>query len=298
MKELFEAFSPSGNEECMRELLERRLKGIFDRMETDNLGNLIASSGNDGICIECGMDSPGIMVVSKTDTRVYFASVGGIKPAELAERTVVFGNGNTGTVKYDETLDIKSAKVSDLYIEMDNPNINIGDFGTVVTEFAEDENGLCGYGLKSRIGLAVVCSALKAVDKTENVTVVFSAQKRLGARGIRAYFNTHSFDRVITVDSCSNDGCSIIAKDAKAVASVGIRKELEKIVAENDLDAKTVVCEDGFYIEQFLISDNLCGAVGVPVLCKEDEQQGVNKSDFDTAVKLLTAVLKDNGIRG
>lgn len=291
IKDIFETFSPSGNEECIRELLKQQLHGIFEKIETDNLGNLIAVSGNGGLCIECGMDCWGIMVVSKTDTRVYFSSVGGAKPAQFADRTIIFCNGSKGTVKHDEELDLKSAKISELYIEMDAANISIGDFGMVDSEFSEDECGFSGYGLKNRIGLAAVCGALKSVGEVENVTVLFSAQKRLGARGIRAFFGEHRFNKVITVDACSNDGCSVIAKDSRAVASVGIRSELEKIVAENDLDAGTVVCDDDFYMEQILISDNLCGGVGISVLCEDGEPQRVNKTDFDTAVKLLTEVL-------
>lgn len=298
MKELFETFSPSGNEECIRELLKKQLGGMFAKIETDNFGNLIATSGRGGLCIECGMDTTGIMVVSKTDTQVYFASVGGTKPADLADRTIVFGNSKTGVVKYDEKLDLKTAKITDLYVEMDTADINIGDFGAVETEFCWDECGFSGYGIKNRIGLGAVCIAIKAVDNIENITVLFSAQKRLGARGIRAFLSAHDFDKVITVDACGNDGCSVVAKDSRAVASVGIRTELEKIVAENNLDAETAVCDDDFYIEQILISDNLCGAVGISVLCENNEPQRVNKTDFDTAVKLLAAVLKDNLIRG
>ena len=291
LKELFEVFSPSGNEECIRELLKQQFGGIFERLQTDNIGNLIAGSGSGGLCIECGMDSSGIMVVSKTDSRVYFASVGGLKTVDLADRTIVFGNGKTGIVKYNEEIDLKTEKISDLYIETDTSDIQIGDFGAVVTEFDEDENGFSGYGLKNRIGLAAVCSALKAVGKVENVTVLFSAQKRLGARGIRAFFGADNFERVITVDACSNDGCLVIAKDAKSVASVGIGAELEKLADENDLDVETAVCDDNFYIEQILITDNPCGAVGISVLCEDDQLQRVNKTDFDTAVNLLKQII-------
>ncbi len=294
IKEIFETFSPSGNEEGIRELLKKQLSGIFEKIETDNLGNLIASSGDDSLCVECGMDSTGIMVVSKTDNRLYFASVGTIKPIDLADRTIVFSNGCTGTVKYDDELDLKSAKISDLYIEMDTVDISIGDFGAVVSEFYEDECGFSGYELKNRIGLVAVCSAFKVVGEVENVTLLFSAQKRLGARGIRAFFGTHSFDKIITVDACTNDGCVVVAKDARAVASVDTRKELEEIVTEKNLDAETAVCDDDFGIEQILITDNLCGAVGISVLCEEGESQRVNKTDFDTAVKLLTEILNKN----
>ncbi len=294
IKEIFETFSPSGNEEGIRDLLKKQLSDVFEKIETDNMGNLIASSGAGGLCVECGIDSTGIMVVSKTDNQVYFASVGGAKPAELADRTIIFSNGSTGVVKYEDELDLKTAKVSDLYVEMDTVDISIGDFGTVVSEFDEDECGYSGYGLKSRIGLAAVCSALKMQNEIENLTVLFSAQKRLGARGIKAFLGAHSFDKVITIGASSNDGCVIVAKDARAVASVDIRKELERIVVENDLDAEIAVCDDDFYVEQILTSDNLCGAVGISVLCEEGEPQRVNKTDFDTAVKLLTEILNKN----
>ncbi len=292
IKEIFETFSPSGNEERIRKLLKQKLCGKFDRVETDNLGNLMAVSGNGGICIECGMDTTGVMVVSKTDTRAYFASVGAAKPVDLADRRIAFENGSTGTVKYDEKLDLKLAKMSDLYIEMDTEDVNIGDFGAVVLGFNEDESAFSGYGLKNRIGLAAVCSALELADGIEDITILFSAQKRLGARGISAFFRAHCFDAVITVDACSNEGCVVIAKDARAVASIGIRSEIENIVNEKKLDAETAVSDENFYLEQILVSGNTnCGAVGISVLCEDNGPQIVNKTDFDTAVKLLTAFL-------
>ena len=65
MRDIVETLAPSGEEGALREILKQKLRGKFDEIRIDNMGNLIARSGNNSLCIECGMDGIGVMVVSK-----------------------------------------------------------------------------------------------------------------------------------------------------------------------------------------------------------------------------------------
>lgn len=296
IKDIIEAFSPSGNEENIREILKKRLRGVFDEISTDNMGNLVAKSGDGGgLCIECGMDSCGVMIVSKDENRAYFAAVGAVKPKELAKRTIVFANGQTGVVRLDDEADLKKAKLSDLYIETETNGLSIGDFGAVAAEFSEEEGGYTGWGLKNRIALAAVCEALEGLENAKNVTVLFSAQKRLGGRGLRAFFGANSFEQIITIDGCRDDGCVIVAKDVKVATERSLRLKLEEIAEKGKIAAQTVVSEENFFLEQLRAEGNLCGAVGISVICEEGEKQRVNKSDFLDAVRLIAGILETGG---
>lgn len=293
IKDLTEIFSPSGYEESITRYIIRQLSEVCDEIKTDNFGNLIATRQGRGenLCFECGMDSRGIMVVAKEDEKVYFAAVGDIKPETIVDKEIVFANGGGGKVKCDGE-NIKDAKISDLYIEMDTSDVNIGDFGVIKADFNEDADSFSAYGLSDRIGVAVVCQAVKKLDKGCGFTILFSAQKRLGGRGIRAFLGANNFDTVITVDG-SKDKCDggglLIVKDAKAVAPRELRNKIEDVITNNNLPITPVVSETNFFMETISVSGegNHCIGIGVPVQGEDKEKQIVKKADFDAVVELL-----------
>ncbi|MBE7022857.1 MAG: hypothetical protein E7412_00135 [Ruminococcaceae bacterium] len=293
MQNIVEAFAPSGCEEPLCELLKNRIQSKFEKVFVDNLGNLAASSGDGRLCIECGMDSTGVMVITPNDEQIRFSAVGNIKPKDIIGRKVVFENASCGKVFCDNEKDTEDAKLSDLYILLDEGSVKKGDFGAIVPDFSEEDGGYTAYGLKNRIAAAAVCKALENTDCAENVTILFSAQKRLGARGLRAFFGVHSFEQIITVDGCTDDGCVIIAKDEKIVANPDLRKKIETLAQEKNLDAETVVSENNFHLEQIAVSCGApCAAIGISVLCEDGEPERVSKADFDTSVLLIEEILK------
>ncbi|MBQ7097574.1 MAG: hypothetical protein IJN96_05810 [Clostridia bacterium] len=294
MKDIIEVFSPVGCEEGIREILKNQLRCRFDEIVVDNMGNLIARVGNGSLCIECGMDSVGVMVVSADDSEARFASVGSVKAKDVFEKRIVFGNGACGLVCCDDGKDSENAKVSDLYIKFEGQTANIGDFGMVAPEYSEEDCAYVAYGLKNRVALAAVFEAVESVEELNNVTLLFSAQKRFGGKGLRAFFGANNFDRVITVDGWSGDGCVIVAKDEHVVSNPCLRKELEKVVADKDIDVETVVTDENFYMNFITIAcGDPCAAIGVPVVSEHGEPDRVGKADFDTAVKLLAGILKE-----
>ena len=294
MKDIIEAFAPVGCEERIRELLKKRLKGKADELVADNMGNLIAKVGNGGLCIECGMDSAGVMIVSTDALTARLAPVGKVKVKDVLERRIVFESGACGVVCCDEDKEAENAKFSDLYISFDGQTAGIGDFGVIESEFAEDDCAYSAYGLKERIALAALCRAVDSVAEINNVTLLFSAQKRFGGKGLRTFFGANSFDKVITIDGWDGDGCAIIAKDEHAVANLCLRKELEKLAVENGIDAETAVTDEDFYMNFINITcGDPCAAIGIPAVCEQGEPDRVAKCDFDTAVNLLISILKE-----
>ncbi len=293
IEDLVEIFSPSGCEEQIIKYLIKQLSDVCDEIKKDNFGNLIATRKGSGknLCFECGMDSRGVMVVAKNDGKVHFAAVGDIKPEVIADRKIIFADGSGGKVKYDGE-NIKDAKISDLYIETDSKDVNIGDFGVIKADFNEDADSFSAYGLNERIGVAAVCQAARQLDKDCGFTILFSAQKRLGGRGIRAFFGAKTFDTVITVDGCKekcDGGGLLIVKDSKAVAPRELRNKVEDVIAENNIHITPAVSETNFFMETISISGkgNHCIGIGVPVQGEDKEKQSVKKADFDAVVEFL-----------
>ncbi len=288
IKFLTETFSPSGIEGNTRSFLSEKFNQKFDELLTDNIGNLIAKSNNaEKLCIECGMDSSGIMVVSKCADKLFFSIVGKLNHKELPDTRILFANGECGIVRCTEGSDTEKLKVSDLHIEMNTESIKIGDFGVVCADFQENNETYSANGLKEKIGLLAVCQAIMELEKHPDITILFSAQKRLDGRGITSFLSNKKFNKFILVDGFdekSDGGCVIVAKDNKAVADVELRKTLDEM-----LSAKTIISEQNFFIENVFRSGNTskCVALGIPVKCEKGKPDIVKKEDFRAMVALI-----------
>ena len=101
IKEICKAIAPSGCEEQVRGLIKSYVKDKFEKIQTDKLGNLICGSASAGLCIECGMDSCGVMVVSIDDEKAYITGVGGINAEYLIGKKILFTDGRFCIVRYD-----------------------------------------------------------------------------------------------------------------------------------------------------------------------------------------------------
>ena len=298
--DICKVFAPSGAEDEMRKFIEEQISGLFDEIKTDNIGNLIAKSGTGNFCIECSMDSCGIMIVSSKDGKAHFAGVGGINAEYLIGKKILFADGRLGIVRYDGKTPSES-KISDLYLEADTDDINVGDFGVVKSGYCETSAKMFANGLGNRIGLAAVIEALKMSPKPENLCVVFSAQKRLGARGIQAFFGANEFDKVVTVDAVpcgsgvkSGNGCALVVADKAGVSDVGFKTELCDLISEKGIRANMTVTDADLCMGHIITSGTgtACVAVGIPVSHKDKNFECVEKSDFLDAVKFLSAMIE------
>lgn len=302
VKELTEIFAPSGCEARMREYIEKRLSGLGGELKCDNTGNLIFHKSGKGarVCIECGTDSRGVMAVSTEDGKVCFAGVGGIGAAYLSGKKVEFENGKIGICRYDGE-NINSAKISDLYIETDGTAAEVGEFGAPLAEYFETENKVFANGLGDRIGLAAVLEALADMSADCDLYVLFSTQKRLGARGIRAYLPTEEFDFIVSADAVkcekgvkSGDGCVIVAKDKGAVSDPRLCEKLSTAALLRGAKIKTAVTDENLYLGNILNSGAApCAVIGIPVTNRGGSMEGAAKDDLKSAAEVLRAFVSE-----
>lgn len=302
LKDICKIFAPSGDEQKMREHITENFKGIFDNVETDNIGNLICRKSGRGrrLCIECGLDSCGIMVISKECDKVFFSGVGGVGAAYLAGKKVIFKNGEVGVVRFDGKK-VDDAKVTELYVEVDTQNISIGDFGVVIGDFFENSTKLFANDISTKVAIAAILQAVSTAKTDDELTVVFSAQRRFAAKGIKAFFGSNDFDEVVTVDGviCENgikadNGCAVIAVDSRGVSDKTFRDKIENLAEKCDVKIQTAVTGENLCLEAIATSGRGANAVaiGVPVMHKGKPYECVLKSDFEETVKLLKAVIE------
>ena len=291
INEVYNVFSPSGSEGKMREYITERISGKFDEIKADKFGNLIARSGDCDFCIECGMDSSGIMIVSTDEKTAHFAGVGGINAEYLIGKKILFTDDKIGIVRYDGKISGES-KFPELYLECDTKDRKVGDFGVVKSGYCETEDKIFANGLSNKIGLAAVLEALDKFDRIDDLCVLFSSQKRLDARGIQAFFGNEGFDRVVTVDGVLSENiknCTFVVADSSGVCDEEFREELK-----NYIDCFAVTGEK-LCISNISASGkgSSCTALGIPIYNKNKNFETVKKDDFNKAVELLKSVIKD-----
>lgn len=302
INKLFEMLSPSGAEDKIRNFITKQISDIFDSVTVDNIGNLIVHKEGNGkkICIECGMDNCGIMIVSVEPGKAFFSGVGQLSPSYLVDKRIIMNNSNWGIVRYNGE-NPSTAKLSELYLEIDTEDIKIGDFGIVYPDFIETDCDFFANGLSDILPAAAVISAVTSANIGVDLTVVFSSQKALGGRGLRSYFGVNSFDKVFTINCCecnnnatNGKGCALIVKDKSAVADVGLRKELESVAATNSVKIQPSVSSENFFIGNIAHSGkgNSCVCICIPVSYKGKTLEQANKNDFNETARLIQQIIK------
>src|SRR5512142_342829 len=106
IKRLTDTFSASGNEDAIRDVILREVKGFADESRVDALGNLIVRKGKlargaqgKRIMIAAHMDEIGLIVTHVDDKGfVRFTGIGGVYPHNLPGGRVHFANDVRGVV--------------------------------------------------------------------------------------------------------------------------------------------------------------------------------------------------------
>jgi len=184
--------SVAGSEGQMREFIKNELSGIFDEINTDELGNLICHKAGSGTkrVFMTHMDCEGFISTYSDGDTVKVAPLGNIKAQFAAYRRIIFETG-------ENALLIPPASYSS--------DTRISDFNAFLGAAPEKEiqQGTKAYfddsllslsgdfvsagTLSSRLGIACLIKAAKnAHFSDDDIYFVFTVQERLGGRGASA----------------------------------------------------------------------------------------------------------------
>ena len=194
------AYGATGRETGVRKVIEKALTGHVDSMETDVMGNLIATKKGDGtgkrIMLSAHMDHIGLMVMD-ADKHGYIrvCNVGGIRPANMVAQHVVFENGAVGVIGADEG--VKGAlEMRHLYIDVGAETREealaiapIGEVAVAAPRIARlGEHRLASPAMDDRIACYIQAQAMLELPETlkNDVVAVFSVQEEVGLRGAAA----------------------------------------------------------------------------------------------------------------
>lgn len=238
VKELAALNGTSGDENDVREYIISCLPEDVS-YKVDNLGNLIvekmgSSTPDKKLMIAAHMDEVGFMVTHIEDSgELCFSAVGGVLPAVVFGRQLVFKNGVHGAVagkplhllKGDESDE--QPKLSSLKIDIGAESkeeaeklVSVGDCAYFTGEQRDFGDGFTsGKALDDRVGCGIMLRLINS-ELPYDCTFVFTVQEEIGTRGAKAAAYSVNPDMAIVIETTT--ACDISGTEGeKRVCELG-----------------------------------------------------------------------------
>lgn len=222
LKRLCETPGVPGREERVRALIEKEVKGLFDKVETDAMGNLIcrrspraakgkkvAGKTDAKVVMQlCHMDEIGFYVTSIDDKGFLWVNpAGGFDPRNLFSRRVLVcaedgdykGVMNPGgrPVHISSAEDRKKVpEVKEFFVDVGmtpaqvNKKFQIGDYIVMDEPLIEVGSKIVSKALDNRVACWLGIESVRALDKAglahkSEIVVAFTTQEEVGLRGAK-----------------------------------------------------------------------------------------------------------------
>jgi tetrahedral aminopeptidase len=323
LKQLVEAFGPSGFEGRVAAIIRTEVESYVDDISVDALGNLIAvkRGGGDGlrIMVAAHMDEIGVMVTHITEEGfLRFTNVGFVFSSTIMGNRVQFEDGTQGVVYSDTSSDVLTRKeilpLEKHFIDIgaasrDTCPIPVGAPGAFKRELLVQGSRLTAKSMDDRIGCYVVIEALKKISDTPHeIHLVFSVQEEVGTRGALAAANgilpdvgiavdvtpTGDLPGSVAMDVSLGDGPAIKVKDSGMIAHTGLVRAMRKIADEAAIPYQLEVLLRGSTDArsiQIAGPGSAAGCISIPSRYVHTTSETVDASDVQGAVDLLAALL-------
>ncbi len=321
IQKLTEAFSPSGYETAIREVIRAEVEPLADEIRTDPLGSLIVRKGTKGkngkrIMIAAHMDEIGLMATHIDDNGfVRFTGIGGIRPQALTGGRVRFVNGVSGVIGTDRLTDMsKAPTLEQCFIDVgasskkDCP-VKVGDVCGFERPFLDLGKRLVAKSMDDRIGCVVAMEALRALKETPHeVYFVFTTQEEVGTRGATASAFGVDPEVGLAVDVTGTGdtpkgskmevglgkGPAIKVKDSGMLADPRVVAWMVRTAEQAKLPYQREVLEGGTTDARAIQLSRAgvpAGCLSIPSRYIHTPSEMVDYDDVQNAVKLLVALL-------
>jgi endoglucanase len=319
IKQLTEAFGPSGYETEVTGLIKTMVEEYVDEIKTDVLGNLFAikKGSQDGrtIMFAAHTDEIGIVVTHIDDKGfLRFGNVGGVGISTLVGNRVRFAGGAVGAI-YQEKGSWKELTIDKLYIDIGAENkeealqkVKLGEFGIFHREFEDLGDRLIAKSMDDRVGCAVLIDALKKIRNPKNTLYfVFTSQEEVGLRGARTAAYGLEPDLGIALDvTLTGDmpearrmevslgkGAAIKVKDSSLITHPKVKDLLVNLAEENKIPYQMEVLEAGgtdagaIHVTKAGVPS---GAISIPTRYVHSPSEMVDIRDVKACVDLVVAL--------
>jgi putative aminopeptidase FrvX len=324
IKELTEAYGPSGNEGAVREIIKKHITDHVDELRVDPLGNLIAlkkgtpQSGVESrrIMLAAHMDEIGV-IISHVDEKGFlrFTRVGGVNPLTLLGSRVLFEDGSIGIIgrekpdKPDEFPRMEKMFIDVGAVDKEHLTKRVGDMATFTRPFADLGQRLTAKAFDDRIGCAILVQTLLNLKTTpHDIYAVFTVQEEVGLRGAMTSAFGVEPDVAVAVDiTLSGDtpeaypmavslgaGPAIKVKDRGMLAHPGTKEWMIQTAERLDLPYQLEVLERGTTDAMAIQTSRAgvaAGVLSIPCRYAHTPSETVDYDDVQNAVKLLLGLL-------
>lgn len=228
LKALSEAPGISGREERVREIVVKEAKGLFDSVEIDPMGSVIATKkskvkGAKKVIVAAHIDEIGFYVKHiDAGGFIRLANVGGFDTRNLFARRVrvqasgggksrdLFGVMNPGGRPIHIAKEEDKKKIPevgefmvDLLLPADEVKaaVRVGDPVTLVQELMETATAVTGKAMDDRVCVFIAIEAVRKLKSLKyDLTVAFTVQEEVGLRGAFAAGYASQADIGIALD--------------------------------------------------------------------------------------------------
>ncbi len=317
LRKLTQAYAPSGNEGAIRQLIQQTVTSFADEVYSDNLGNLIAHIKGNGkkIMLAAHMDEIGL-IVNYIDDKGYlrFSALGGVMPYCALYQRVIFGNGVTGVVAYEEKTDLKKEfDVTKMYIDIGASSaeeaekmVSVGDCAVFVGSFSVMGDLAVSKAMDNRAGVWVLIKTMEALKEAKNdLYFVFSVQEELGLRGAKAVTNAICPEIALAIDvtdtgdtpECRRmavkmgEGPCIKYMDNSIITHKMVNDALKQSAQKTEVNLQNEVLTLGGTDAGAIHTSGtgvMTGAISIPTRYIHTPSECVSKKDLDGAVRVLT----------
>ena len=320
-KKFTAAFSVSGMEKPLADIIRKELEPVADAIETDAIGNLfVFKKGKDSskkLMIAAHMDEIGFVVTSVDgDGYVHVSNIGGIHSVASAYQRVKFANGVVGVIVAENGTKAADLTVKKMVIDIGakdkkaaEKRVKIGDVCAVVPML--QKLGGSRYAAKAfddRIGCVVAAyAALNCQTPAYDTWFVFTVQEEVGCRGARPASFRIMPDYGIALDVTSagecgghavtklGDGAAIKIKDSSVLCSMAVIDRLTELAKEGNIPYQyEVLTAGGTDTSAMQIAGAGCavGCISIPTRYIHSPVETIDMKDLDACAKLLLAFVE------
>ncbi|NLM22160.1 MAG: M42 family metallopeptidase [Peptococcaceae bacterium] len=324
LKDLTQAYGPSGNEKQVAALIKEYAENFVDSVETDTLGNLILRKNGSGkgsnkkkIMIAAHMDEVGLIVTYiDRNGYLYFSPVGGIKVAELPGRRVMFGSGLKGVIARERKVNEQGKPIGKCFIDIGalgekeaRSKVQEGDMAILTGEFVETDSHIMAKALDDRLGCFIALQACKSYQGEHDLYFTFTVQEEVGARGAKTAAYSIEPDLALIIDTtisydtpreeygtAVNKGVAIKAMDRTIIVSPRIKQWMTDTADRHSIPYQCEVISTGgtdsgpVHLSKGGVPT---GGLAVPVRYLHTASEVAAKADIEAAYALLSELLKN-----
>ncbi len=260
VKKYQNAFSVSGYESELADIISADLKDVCDDISIDAMGNVIAyRKGKDStkkLMIASHMDEIGFMVTNIEESgMIRVAPIGGINPVASCYNEVKFQNGTVGLLVVEDGTKLSEVANNKLFVDIGADNaskakrkVKVGDVCAISPKFRKlSSKRYASKAFDDRVCCAISAyAALNCETPAYDTWFVFTVQEEVGCRGAKPSSFTVMPDYSIALDvtpapACGNpnhltvklgSGAAIKIKDSSVICSRKLVDRLTDLAEE------------------------------------------------------------------